>query len=80
MDVNKPHQELGKDRAKARLLFLFFALPQADSPADKRSLHRPSCSGYCDRVALTQDLVSTLTDICDGRAEHPEIVLACRIG
>jgi len=80
MDGNKPHQELGKDRAKARFLFVFFSLQQGDPPTDKGGWHGPNCSGYSDRVALAQDLVSTLTDICDGGAEHPEVVLACRIG
>jgi len=75
MDGNKPHQELGKDRRKPGL-YLFFALQQGP-PTDKGGWHGPNCSGYGDRVALAQDLVSTLTDICDGRAEHPEVVLAC---
>jgi len=80
MDGNKPHQELGKKPGESPASILFFSLQQGCPPTDKGGLHGLVCSGYCDRVALAQDLVSTLTDICDGGAEHPEVVLACRIG
>ena len=42
MDGNKPHQELGKDRAKARFLFVFFSLQQGDPPTDKGGWHGPT--------------------------------------